>query len=175
MVWEPLHEISPGKLSRWIAKVVEVESPVHLDEVTLRIREAAGVGRSGSRIRAQMRLGASVGANQALYRIDAHQFLWRPDHDTVEVRRRDGDMPTSLRNPSRIAPEEIAAALVHAVRASYGIEPDDAVTEATRLFAYKRAGPKIKTRFRRVLDQLVADGTVVREGPLLQLPDATGQ
>ncbi|MCE2398605.1 MAG: IS3 family transposase [Gemmatimonadetes bacterium] len=65
VVREPLHEISPGQLSRWIAQVVEVESPVHLYEVTQRIREAAGVGRSGSRIRAQMRLGASVGANQA--------------------------------------------------------------------------------------------------------------
>ncbi len=171
----PLHETLPNLLARWIADVVEVESPVHLDEVTLRIREAAGVGRSGSRIRAQMRLGASVGANQGLYRIDAHQFLWRPDHESAEVRRRDDDLPTSLRNPSRIAPEEIGAALVHAVRASYGIEPADAVTEATRLFAFKRAGPKIKKRFRQVLDQLVADGTLAREGSLVQLPDATGR
>ena len=175
VVREPLHEVSPGRLARWIAEVVEVESPVHLDEVTLRIREAVGVRRSGSRIRAQMRLGQSVGANQGLYRIDADNFLWRPDHETVKVRRRDGDTPTSLRKVSHIAPAEIGAALVHAARASYGIEPADAVTEATRLFAFKRAGPKIKTRFRQVLDQLVADGTLVREGSLLQLPDATGQ
>ena len=168
---EPLHEVSPGRLADWIAQVVAVESPVHLDEVTLRIREAAGVGRSGSRIRAQMRLGASVGANQGLYRIDDDGFLWRPDHEAVEVRRRDGDTPPSLRKVSHIAPAEIGAALVHAVRVSYGIEPDDAATEATRLFAFKRAGPKIKKRFRQVLDQLVADGTLVREGSLLQLPD----
>ena len=152
-----------------------MESPVHLDEVTLRIREAVGVRRSGSRIRAQMRLGQSVGANQGRCRVDDDGFLWRPDHETVEVRRRDGDTPTSLRKVSYIAPAEIGAALVHAVRASYGIEPADAVTEATRLLAFKRAGPKIKTRFRQVLDQLVADGTLVREGSLLQLPDATSR
>ena len=128
-LWKPLHEVSPGRLAGWIDEVVKVESPVHLEEVTLRIREAAGVGRSGSRIRAQMRLGARIGANQGLYHIDDDGFLRRPAHDEVQVRRRDGDIPPSLRNPQRIAPEEIGAALRHAVRASYGIEPADAVIE----------------------------------------------
>ena len=174
-LWAPLHEIAPGRVADWIRQVVEVESPVHLDEVTLRIREAAGVGRSGSRIRAQMRLGATVGVNQGLYRMDAGDFLWRPDHEVAEVRRRDGDTPNSLRNAWRIAPEEIGTALVHAVRVSYGIDPADAVIEATRLFAFKRAGPKIVKRFRAVLDQLVVDGILVQEGTLLQLPDASGR
>ena len=174
-LWQPLHETSPGKLADWIGRVVEVESPVNLDEVTLRVRKAAGVGRSGSRIRAQMRLGARVGANQGLYRIDAGDFLWRSDHEAVEVRRRDGDTPHSLRNPWRIAPEEIGTALVHAVRVSYGIEPADAVREAIRLFGFKRAGPKIVGRFRLVLDQLLVSGDLQREGSLLQVRDAEGR
>ena len=174
-LWQPLHETSPGQLADWIGRVVEVESPVHLDEVTLRVRKAARVGRSGSRIRKQMRLGASVGVNQGLYRIDAGDFLWRPDHETVEVRRRDGDTPHSLRNPWRIAPEEIGTALVHAVRVSYGIAPADAVREAIRLFGFKRAGPKIVGRFRLVLDQLLVSGDLEREGALLQVRDAAGR
>jgi len=171
----PLHETAPGTLARWISRVVEVESPVHLDEVTVRIRTAAGVGRSGSRIRAQMRLGAQIGANQGSYRIDAQGFLWRLDRDTVEVRRRDGDIAPSLRNPDMIAPEEIGAALVHAVRVSYGIAPEAAVQEAVRLFGFKRAGQKIVRSFRRVLDGLVEDGVLVREQELLQLPDAQSE
>ena len=55
------------------------------------------------------------------------------------------------------------------MRASYGIEPADAVREAVRLFGYKQAGRKIVERFRQVLDQLVADAVVVREGSLLQV------
>ena len=166
---EPLHEVSPSRLAAWIGRVVAVESPVNLDEVTLRIRSAAGVGRSGSRIRAQMRLGARAAVQHDLCRIDADDFLWRPGHETCEVRRRDGPIPPSLRNPWRIAPGEISAALIHAVRASYGIEPADAVREAVRLFGYKQAGRKIVERFRQVLDQLVADAVVVREGSLLQV------
>ena len=171
-LWAPLHETPPGTLAQWIGRVVEVESPVHLDEVMLRVRTAVGVGRSGSRIRAQMAVGARVGANQRLYRMDAQDFLWRLDHEAVEVRRRDGDIPPSLRKPGMIAPEEIGTALVHAVRVSYGIAPNDAVQEAVRLFGFKRAGRNIVERFRSVLDGLARDGVVVREGDLLQLADS---
>ena len=167
----PLHETPAGRLATWIARVVEVESPVHFEEVTLRIRKAAGVGRAGSRIRAQMRLGATVGARRKLYRIDKRDFLWRLEHEAVEVRGRDGDIPSSLRNPSRIASEEIETALVHAVRVSYGIRPADAAGEAIRLFGFRRSGTKIVERFRQVLDELVAQGTILREGSLLRVPD----
>ncbi len=167
----PLHEIPAGRLAKWIAQVVQLESPVHFDEVILRIRKAAGVGRAGSRIRAQMRLGVTAGARRRLYRIDKHDFLWRLEHEAVEVRRRDGDIPSSLRNPARIASEEVGTALVHAVRVSYGIRPADAAGEAIRIFGFKRSGPKIVGRFRQVLDELVKRGTILREGSLLRVPD----
>ena len=43
-----------------------------------------------------------------------------------------------------------------------------AVPRAVRLFGYKQAGRKIRERFRGVLDELVEDGALVREGELLQ-------
>ena len=166
----PLHEVPAGRLAQWIAQVVDVESPVHFDEVILRIRKAAGVARAGSRIRAHMRTAATVGARRRLYRIDESSFLWRLEHQDPEVRLRDG-VPSSLRDPSRIASEEIATALVHAVQVSYGIKPADAVTEARRQFGFKQGGRKIVGRFRQVLDDLVAQGTMLREGSLLRVPD----
>ena len=171
---KPLHQIPAGRLMRWIAGVVEVESPVHFDEVMLRIREAAGVARAGSRIRALMRSAATAGERRKLYRIDDGDFLWRGEHEVVEIRRRDGDIPSSLRNPARIASEEIETALVHAIRVSYGISPADAVGEAIRLFGFRRSGPRIGRRFRQVLDELVAQGTILREGSLLRVPDNAG-
>ena len=167
----PLHETDPGRVAQWISRVVEVESPVHVAEVMARIRMAAGVARAGSRIRAQMVLGVRVGATRQLFRMDARDFLWRPGHDTAEIRRRDGDIPPSLRKPGMMAPDEVGAALVHAVRASYGITPDAAVQEAVRLFGFRRAGRNIVEHFRRVLVGLVDDGTLVRKGDLLQRPD----
>ena len=79
--------------------------------------------------------------------------------------------PRRSANPSRIASEEIETALVHAVRVSYGIRPADAAGEAIRLFGFRRSGTKIVERFRQVLDELVAQGTILREGSLLRVPD----
>ena len=103
--------------------------------------------------------------------MDKRDFLWRLGQEAVEVRRRDGDIPSSLRDAARIASEEIETALVHAVRVSYGIRPADAAGEAIRLFGFKRSGPKIVKRFRQVLDDLVAQGAILREGSLLRVPD----
>ena len=168
---EPLHEVSPEVLAEWIGRVVAVESPVHLDEAILRVRSAAGVRRSGSRIRAQMVWAVRRGVERARFRKDGEGFLWRPGHDTAEIRRRDGAVPGSLRKPEMIAAEEIGAALLHVVRASYGIDEAEAVTDAARPFGYKQAGPRIARRFREVLDQLLQSGEVERDGKLLRAPD----
>ena len=42
---------------------------------------------------------------------------------------------------------------------------------AIRLFGFKRSGPKIVKRFRQVLNDLVAQGAILREGSLLQVLD----
>ena len=173
-LWAPLHEIAPGRVAKWIGQVVEVESPVHLDEATVRIRSAAGVGRSGSRIRNLMKRGANVGDVQRLYRLDSRGFLWRRGQKAADVRRRDGDIPASLRNPAMIAPEEIATALLHVVRVSYGIDASDAVKEAVRLFAFRRSGTKIVSHFRQVLDELVAKGRIEQAGSILRVPESSG-
>ena len=60
---------------------------------------------------------------------------------------------------------------MHAVRVSYGIKPADAAGEAIRLFGFRRSGPKIVKRFRQVLNDLVAQGAILREGSLLRVPD----
>ncbi len=167
----PLHEAPAARFADWIGKVVAVESPVHEEEVLLRIREATGVGRTGSRIREQMRLGVAEAERSGLCRMDAEGFLWRRESATAEVRVRSGELPPSLRKPERIAKEEIATALIQAARVSYGIEPEAAAREAARLFGFERVTKPVVERFRQVLDGLVADGSLAKEGSLLTIPE----
>ena len=166
---EPLHETAPETLALWIGQVVEVESPVHFEEVALRIRQAAGVKRAGNRIMEQMKRGEWLGECQGLYRRDHGHFLWHSNEKPVVVRRRDGNIPPSLRNPQRIASEEIGEALISVVRVSFGIKPEDAAREAIRLFGFKQSGRKILRRFNQVVEFLVAEGTLVKEGEYLRL------
>jgi hypothetical protein len=145
----------------WILQVVQVESPVHLQEVARRIASAAGVKRVGSRIRNRIRTAADEAVREGkIYRLD--DFLWRRDHKQVPLRRRDR-LPPAMRKIDLISPQEIGTALLHAVRASHGIDKTGAINEAARLFGFKRVGPSIRSRFKTVLDGLVEGGALTHQ------------
>ncbi|MCY4600495.1 MAG: DUF3320 domain-containing protein [Acidobacteria bacterium] len=171
------HETDAGTVLAWILQVVQVESPIHIDETAFRIANAAGLQRAGSRIRARVRSVARYGHDYK--RLSKRgDFLWRINHDRMEhFRRRDAEeLPGKLRKPEMIAPEEIGIALRHAVEASHGIDADSAVTEASRLFGFKRVGREIQTRFQAVLRDLVTVGILqVRVGQLHLVRRETNQ
>ena len=149
-----------------IRQVVQVESPIHVEETALRLANAAGLQRAGTRIRARVRSLAHRGRTKGLLRMEG-DFLWRMDPERVEFRRRDSELPGRLRKPDMIAPQEIGAALQCAAHSSYGIDENGAITEASRLFGFQRVGKDIKTRFQGVLRDLVTAGNLqVRDGQL---------
>ena len=168
----PLHQVDPSQLAEWMSKVVEVESPIHRQEVITRIRTAAGVGRAGSRIQQHMGLAIRVGLSSRLFD-QKGEFLWRPEHSIPDVRSRDSNLPETakaLRRIEMIAPEEIAQALHHAVNDSFGIGENEAVNEACRLFGFQRTGSKITDRLKPVVKQMLKDGRLQRTGGLLCVP-----
>ena len=153
----PLHEMELSQLAASIRQVVEVESPVHWQEVVTRIRVAAGLRRAGSRIREHMKQGIRHGLQSKWFDLQG-DFLWRLEHDTVIIRSRSGPLPDtakSLRQVDRIAPEEIAEALYRVVDDSFAIRRDEAIDEACRLFGFKRVDAKTTRRFKPILNRLV--------------------
>ena len=163
-----LHEMDDQAVLAWILHVVEIESPVHVDETAYRIANAAGLQRAGTRIRARVRSVARQGSETGRLSMRG-DFLWRIDDERMEFFRRRGEdgLPGRLRKPEMIAPEEIGAALRHAVQASHGIDADGALAEASRLFGFKRLGSEIQATFDKVLDGLVRDGAIEQRGNLL--------
>ena len=162
------HEMDDRTVLAWILHVVEVESPVHVDETAFRIANAAGLQRAGTRIRARVRTVARQGGDNGRLSMKG-DFLWRINDERMKFFRRRGEdeLPGRLRKPEMIAPEEIGAALRHAVQASHGIDADGALAEASRLFGFKRVGSEIQATFDRVLDGLIRDGAIEKRGNLL--------
>lgn len=165
-----IHEVPDETLCKWILEVVQVESPVHIDETAFRIASAFGLKRAGPRIRARLRvLAQKLGRDGRLLMKDG--FLWRIDHRQMEFfRRRDDNLPSRLRKPEMIAPEEIGVALRRATQASFGIVAADAISEASRLFGFKRAGAEIRATFATVLERLVEHGELEQRGDQLHHP-----
>ena len=173
----PLHEVSPADLAEWMTQVVRVESPVHLQEAITRVRTAARVGRTGSRIQQRMEEAIRHGHQACMFE-QRGDFLWRPGHKTPDVRKRDGQLSDSakaLKKIEMIAAEEIGQALYHAAKDSFGISEDDAIKEACRLFGFQRTGAKITSRIQGIVRQLLRAGTLKRTGELLQVPGDPGK
>lgn len=161
-----LHEVARSQVADWVVRVVEIESPVHLDEVVRRIREAAGLARAGNRIREAVEGGYSLAERQGRLLVRG-EFLHLPGQEKVPVRSR-ADLPASAKRLETVAPEEAMAALTDVVRASYGIEPDEAAALAAKKLGFDRITAGMAERLRGLISAGVEAGAFTNDGGLIR-------
>jgi very-short-patch-repair endonuclease len=139
-----------------VASVVEVESPVHVDDVIARV---AGMWdtRAGTRIHARIVEACKLAERQHLVERRG-DFLQHPGRD-VAVRSRAG-----TRIPAdRIAPEEYRAALMQVLAGGHGFARPALVTEVRSVLGFARTGAALDEAIGSALDAMLAEG-VLGEG-----------
>jgi len=163
----PLHEVKSSRMARWVTEVVEVESPIHIDELVRRITHAAGLKRSGSRIQRAVLQGVEYSEREGVI-VSENSFLWRSDMAQPPVRDR-SDLPATLRNIDLIAFEEIAQAIQLIVDGSKGIPAEDIPSAVCRLLGFGRTGSLIVARVEEVLERLLSAGTLALQNDYIIL------
>jgi very-short-patch-repair endonuclease len=146
-------EAPVNTLAEMIVRIVEVEGPVHEADVMARI---AGVWstKAGSRIQAAIRQAAADAVSGK--KIEGRgAFLWRAD-GACRVRSR---LNTGI-SGDRIAPEEIAAAVELVFAEGHAFQRQALITETRAVMGYSRTGPILEETIGRVLDDLLARGTL---------------
>ncbi len=150
-----IHSQPVGDVARAAMKVVEVEGPIHYDEVVKRIRTYWGLSRAGRRVQAVMKEAINLGLMDGQI-IQKGDFLYYKDAPVV-VRRRTGNPPAKM---DLISPEEIAAAVKIILKSQYATQTDELVREVSRLFGAKvTRGPAI-SRIKGVIDDLIQKGEI---------------
>jgi len=166
---QSLHEVAPGVLAEYVAKVVKCEGPVYEGAVIRRLARLWGYKQAGARIRRAVR----DGVRHAVGRGTVTQSVENGDRTVLDDPLRKGapnprtrsDLDGSwLKQVDMIPPREIRAALRQVVEDSIGIGADECVAEAARRFGFKRSGHKVKTRFGQQIEKMVQRGDLVREG-----------
>jgi hypothetical protein len=145
-----------AKLAKAVAAIVDVEGPVHSDEVVRRIRDYWGVRRAGSRIRAFVDRGVALAVTQKLIRKKG-TFLWRIDEVEVPVRRRNDDGPIDI---DLICDEEIAEAAKMLLRWQHGTPLDDLDVGSSRLLGFRSTREHVFARIESVIQSVVTEGAV---------------
>jgi very-short-patch-repair endonuclease len=136
-----------------VARVVEVEGPVHETDVLSRVCAIWGT-KAGSRIQAAVQTAAALAVRHR--RIQRRgPFYWRLD-GTCRVRSRaDTGIPGD-----RIAPEEYSEAIKLILSGGRAVERDALITETRALMGYSRTGAILEEVIAMVIDALVLQGTL---------------
>jgi very-short-patch-repair endonuclease len=157
-----LHVVPLATIAAWVVDVVEVEGPVHTDEVARRIAAAAGAGRVGARIRAALdaAIAQSVHSGKVMQR---GEFLSSSTMEAPAVRDR-SSAPASLRSIQAIAPEEVEAAIAQVVEAAYGMEPEQIPAATCRLLGLTRVTDEVRAAVASALVRMLEDGQLKQQG-----------
>lgn len=100
-----LHDAPRGILSALAEQVVDVEGPVHIDEIVARIRAAWGLKRAGGRI--QTAIEQAVDVSTRISRLARNgDFLSIPGRE-ARVRDRSAVISTTLRRCEALPPAEL--------------------------------------------------------------------
>lgn len=145
---QEIHEVPTLELVRVVSKIIEVEGPVHGEEITRRVTQLWGLQRTGSRIRGAVNKALKAMAGKSGVSRDGNFYSLR---NLTEVPVRDrGDVGcTTLRKPEMIPPIEIRKAVSALVQVHLGVAEDEAITEAARLLGFRSTS----SRLRRVIQQ----------------------
>ena len=157
-----LHKVPSYIMANWIQQVVEIEYPVHIDEVARRIGGAVGVKKIGNRIRTAIATAAIQAARSKDIEIRG-EFLYWTEQEHVSVRDRN-ELPNASRKLELIAPEEIQVAIKQLVADAFGIEQDDLSREVCKLFGFKTASANMRQKVNEVINEMIEHGHLKEQG-----------
>jgi hypothetical protein len=134
------HEVPTGQLAELVARVIDIEGPIHRDEVARRITSAFGLSRAGNRIvdATHRAIALAQQRNPALLQ-DGDFFLMEEQAKAPPVRNRSAESGAILK-AACLPPMEIAAAARRIRLDSGDISRDDLIRAVARLLGFQRIG-----------------------------------
>jgi hypothetical protein len=148
--WKQIHELYPYELEKAILQILEIESPIHIDELIRRIRENHGLKRTGEKIRNTILDAVNYSENKGNL-VKCGDFLWKDIND-VNVRRRCNGVAAKI---EKICNEEIAEAVKLIIRTQHATLPDELVVQTSRVFGIRSTRGIVAERIEDVVNELI--------------------
>ena len=167
-----LHETPVGRMADLVAQVVQVESPVHLDEVVARVRDAFGLQRAGARIQAAVVEGVERAiAHRGIVR--EGDFLSLANAEAI-VRDRRNALSSGLRKPETLPPAELRAGILRIVTDNFGATDDEVAGALSRQLGFKATSAQLRAVIASAVEALLVEGRLQRQDRMLSSFTASG-
>jgi hypothetical protein len=162
-----LHLYTFKQLGDWMSEIVKVESPVHFDEMTKRIVEAAGLSKAGSRIKYTV-TQALKSAELAGLVVVKDEFIWDPAMELPIVRNR-SKLPAAYKKLALIAPEEVYEAIRQVVAGSISITEAEAIPLVAKSFGFARVPDEMRQALSQAIGQAIRRDIITHQGVNLKV------
>jgi very-short-patch-repair endonuclease len=150
----PIHEIGLPVLARIVVKVVEIEGPIHRDEIARRITSLWGLQRTGARIAHSISRAVRSAIGSGVLRANA-DFVTHSQQAAVPVRCRSHLESATLKKPEMIAPAELRQAILSLVAEDLGIRREETVLMVARALGFKATSGKLRETIENVLARMI--------------------
>ena len=163
----PLHEAPLAALARYVLQIVEIEGPVHLEELGRRMSRLWGYKRAGRRVQDSVRRAVSVLVRDGSLRYSkagTGAFLESGAGGAATVRDRSMVNSATLRRVDMLPPVEISESVLQVVERSIGISERDLAVEVARAFGFKSTSADMRKCVAENARRLVTEGRLSVEG-----------
>ncbi|MEM9753687.1 MAG: DUF4011 domain-containing protein [Planctomycetota bacterium] len=160
-----LDELDNFQLIELMTKIVEIETPVHGEEVMRRAADIYKVERMTSKLTRLLESALADAVNAGKLE-NGLGFYSLPGVSTVDVVRSRADVESSgLRKPEFLPPAEVRFALQQVAAVAIGVSREDVVIEASRLLGFASTRSNLREVIERELEALLGRGVLEdREG-----------
>ncbi len=164
------HEVPVGSMSYTVEKIIEIEGPIHEEEIVARVRDLWGLGRAGSRIQAAVKEALSHASRKGQFAVEGDCYNLKDR--AVVVRDRSMAESRTLKKPELLPPQEIREAIVGLVRDAYGVHIDEVTTAVSRMLGFQATRQQLRERIERQIEFLVINGKLRNHSEVLNVVDS---
>ncbi|WP_396617304.1 DUF3320 domain-containing protein [Lysobacter soli] len=161
----PPHEVSVGSMSYTVERIIEIEGPIHEDEIVARVRDLWGLSRAGSRIQAAVQEALAYASRKG--QLEAEGGCYRLKSAPVRVRDRSTAASRTLRKPELLPPQELREAILLLVRESHGMRREEVATGVSRLLGFLATSQQLRDCIESQVDVLIHGDSLAMEGVVL--------
>jgi len=145
-------ELSKNELANWTAKIVQVEQPIHSEEVGRRLANCCGKQKAGSQIQEATLKGLYLAKRRGVV-TEQNSFWYFCAGESPRPRDRSNlERSASVRKPDFIAPSEYEEAGIHALQLNISLDRDELINQIARLLGFDRIGPDVRAAVEKVVD-----------------------
>jgi len=148
-----LYAMPISKVAESVNAIVDIEGPIHVKEVTNRVKDSCNIKRAGSNLKKTVNAAINEAENAGDI-IKIGDFLYDASNNNVMVRKRNKP------NIELISDEEISKSIELVLLHKDNVSTKQIAKEASRNFGFKSTSKKTASRINSVLDLMIANNKV---------------